>query len=489
MPGVLARGVLGSLLITAGGYCYDRLPRGTWMDRVSWLWTVRTSPHPVTWGIGLSVMGLLLLTWAWWDLVRGVRGDRGGPGDLARVRVTAAAWAAPLLVAPPLFSGDGWSYVATGDLAGRGLSPYLWTPAALPTPLRSGVAHSWLFTPSPYGPLSLAWGGGLSRLTQDPCTLLTWYRLLSVLSLVVLAWAVPVLARRAGRDPVHAAALVVASPFVIVHGIGGMHNDLTVSALVLAALAVTRRGKWVAGALLVGVATAVKAPGILGAVGVVLLSVPPGGGVLARSRRAVAVGAVSAAVLLGAGWVTGLGTGWVHALVVPESERTPLAVSWVLGRWTHDLLLHLGPSGAAAAHHLHPVALAKKLGLAVLVLVAAWVTLVRRIGTPARALSGAGLVLLAAVVLSPAGHYWYFLWCVPLLACLPLRRSAYAALVAAIVTLGLTAPADPALHQKWLVQWSALLVVLVPGVAAVLAARGGRAREPASGPATTDQPV
>lgn len=483
MQGVLPRGVAGSVFLVAGGFCYERLPRGTWTDRVTVLRTVRGSAHPVAWGVTLSVAGLLLLTLAWWDLRRAVHGD---PAGMARVRAASAAWAAPLLLAPPLFSGDGWSYVATGALAGRGWSPYLWTPAALPTPLRSGVAPRWLYTPSPYGPLSLAWGGWPSRVVHDPWVLLTWYRLLSVLSLALLAWAVPVLARRARRDPVDAAALVVASPFVLAHGIGGIHNDLTVAAVVATALALTRKDSWLPGAALVGVAAAVKAPGLVGAVGVVLLSVPDGAGALARLRRSIAVGVVAVAVLLAAGWVTGLGTGWIHALGVPEKEHTELAVTWVLGRWIRTVLVHAGPAGVATAHHLHPAMLAKKLGLVVLVLTAAWVTLVRRLGSPARALAGAALVLLVAVVLSPAGHYWYFFWCLPVLACVPLRRPAYAALVAGVVVLGLTAPADGVLHQKWLMDWAALAVMVLPVAVglAVLTTEGvlaRRSREPTPG--------
>jgi alpha-1,6-mannosyltransferase len=447
------------VLVVAGGYCYERLPRGTWMDRVTVLRTVRGSAHPVAWGVALSVAGLLLLTWAWWDLRRAVHGD---PRGMVRVRTATAAWACPLLLAPPLFSGDGWSYVATGDLAGRGLSPYLWTPAALPLPLQSGVAPRWLFTPSPYGPLALAWGGWPSHLIHDPWALLTWYRLLSVLSLAMLAWAVPVLAKRAGRDPVDAAALVIASPFVLAHGIGGLHNDLTVAAVVAAALAVTRRDSWLLGAALVGVAAAVKAPGLLGAVGVVLLSVAEEAGPLARLRRSVAVGVVAVVVLLAAGWATGLGTGWIHALSVPEKEHTELAVTWVLGRWIRTVLVHAGPAGVSAVHHLHPALLAKKLGLVALVLTAGWVTLLRRNGSRARALSGAGIVLLVAVVLSPAGHYWYFFWCIPVLACVPMRRPAYAALVAVTVVLGLTAPADGVLHRPWLMNWAAFAVLVLP---------------------------
>lgn len=481
MRGVLPRGVAGSVLLAAGGFCYDRLPRGTWVDRIHLLWAVRASSHPLAWGLALSVAGLVLLTWAWWDLRGEVHDD---PAGLVRVRTAAAAWAAPLLLAPPLFSGDGWSYVATGDLAGRGLSPYLWTPAALPMSLRSGVAPRWLYTPSPYGPLPLAWGGWFSHLTHDPWALLTWYRILAVLGLALLAWAVPVLARRAGHDPVDASVLVVASPFVLVHGVGGMHNDLTMAALMLAALAVTRKGAWLPGALLVGAAAAVKAPGVLAAVGVVLLSLACDAGRFARLRRAAAVGAVAVVGVLTAGWLTGLGTGWIHALMVPEGERTQLAVTWDLGRWVRTILVHTGPSGVAAVHHLHPALLAKKVGLALLVLTALWVVLLRRSGSTRRALSGAGIALLAAVVLSPAGHFWYFLWCVPLLACLPLRRPAYAALLTGIVVLGLTAPADAALRQDWLMEWSAVAVAIMPILVALLVAATRSARRRHHAPAS-----
>lgn len=459
MRAVLVRGVAGSVLMTTGGWCYQRLPRGTWTDHVPVLWTVRSSSLAVVLGVGLGVAGLLLLTWAWWDLRRGVRRTAGGVG---RVRLATAAWAAPMMLAPPLFSGDGWSYVATGYLAGHGMSPYAWTPAALPIPLRSGVAMRWLFTPSPYGPLFLGWGGALSRVTADPWTLLTGYRLLAVLGLALLAWAVPVVARRAGRDPADATALALASPFVLAQGVGGLHNDLAMAALVLAALAVTRRGVWLPGALLVGTAAAVKAPGLLAAVGVVLLSVAPDARWPVRLRRTAEVGAVVTVVVLVAGWVTGLGTGWIGALTVPGSEHTVLALPWVVGRWVRSVLMSAGPLGVSAVHLVHPALLARRAGPVLLAVAVAWVLLVRRIGSPARALSGTGLVLLAAVLLGPEAHYWYFLWCLPLLACVRLGRPGDAALVAGVVTLGLVAPADSALHQLWLLQGAAAAVMVVP---------------------------
>jgi alpha-1,6-mannosyltransferase len=156
--------------------------------------------------------------------------------------------------------------------------------------------------------------------TRDPWLLLEWYRLAAVLALVLLAWAVPRLARRAAVDPAEAAVLAVASPFVLVHGIGGLHNDLVMAALVLAALVATRPGRWTPGAVLAGLAAAVKAPSVVAAVGVVLMSLDAEAAWSARLRRAAEAGAVTTGVVLASGWLTGLGTGWIGALSVPDHE-------------------------------------------------------------------------------------------------------------------------------------------------------------------------
>jgi alpha-1,6-mannosyltransferase len=436
-----------------------RLPRDTWMDDLGPLWSVRDAAHHLTWGLCLGAAGLVLLSWAWWDLWRVARGRRT---DVAAVRRTAALWAAPLLLAPPLFSGDGWSYVATGALAARGESPYAWTPAALPTPLRSGVAPIWRFTPSPYGPISVAWGSAFAHVTRDPWLLLESYRLAAVLALALLAWAVPKLAVRGGVDPTEATVLVVASPFLLAHGIGGLHNDVVVAALGLAAIVLSRPGRWLSGAVLVGLAAAVKAPGVAAALGVVLLSLGAGASWAARLRRAVEVGAVVLGVVLGCGWLTGLGTGWIGALTVPDHEQTALSITAVTGRWVHGVLRRAGPEGIRIIHDVHPEVLAKRIGLVVLAFVAIVALLRTRLDAPAQAIRSSGFVLLAAVVLSPVVHYWYFLWCVPVLACAPLRRSQRAALVAAVLTLGLTAVGDRALRIGWLWEGSAWALLLVP---------------------------
>jgi len=188
-----------------------------------------------------------------------------------------------------------------------------------------------------------------------------------------------------------------------------------------------------------------------------------------------------------------LGLGWVQALAVPDHEQTVLSVSAVIGRFVRGLLRSTGPAGVRAVHEVHPELLSKRIGLVLLVLIALW-ALLRSPLDPRRATAATGAVLLAAVVLSPVVHYWYFLWCVPVLACVPWRRPAGAAVVAGITVLGLTAVGDRALRITWLWEGSAWALLLVPvGTWAVAAVAtrgpvsaagwwpGNRARVPSAG--------
>ena len=61
-------------------------------------------------------------------------------GDVRSGRITSTkrlnkmfvAWAAPLVLVPPLFSQDVYSYVAQGNLLHLGLDPYTMAPSAIP---------------------------------------------------------------------------------------------------------------------------------------------------------------------------------------------------------------------------------------------------------------------------------------------------------------------------------------------------------------------
>ena len=58
-----------------------------------------------------------------------------------------------MLLGPPLFTRDVFSYLAQGALPLAGLDPYAVGPEALPGIFTQNVHYFWQDTPAPYGPL------------------------------------------------------------------------------------------------------------------------------------------------------------------------------------------------------------------------------------------------------------------------------------------------------------------------------------------------
>ena len=456
---LVARGALGSTLVLLGGLVTATLPRSTPLlhsgQPSDVLLLLRgTTPGRMA-GLALVLVGLALLAGSWLVLCRRLAVRRGEPGGVELVRMAALAWSAPLLLAPPLFSRDGWSYAAQGMLVTLDISPYTHGPAMLAGPLRQAVDPLWMQTPAPYGPLPLAYGGVAADLTSSPWLLVIAHRGLALVGLALLAWSVPRLARWAGFDPALASALVLVSPFMLANGVAGLHNDLLMVALMAAALVIAAERGWVWGAAVAGLAAAVKAPGGLVCLAVVLVSLPVGAGLVDRVRRTGAVAVVSVGVLLGLGVVTGLGAGWAAGLAVPAAVSTPLSLTTVVGS---DLA---GLTGVDAFHGL--VRLAGGLGAVGL---AGRLLLTRPTGRRDVALAACGTTVLAFVVLSPVVHLWYFLWAVPFVAARPLSRMGTTALVGLSVMGGLVAPLDSSLHGAYEVV--VLGVMLVAGLVVLL---------------------
>lgn len=411
---MIARGLLGSLLVALGGLVTEVLPWSSPVATHPFLEPLRSSDEGRTIGLVLTTTGVALLAVAWLQLLARPRS----------VHLATAAWSLPLLLAPPLFSRDGWSYAAQGVLTHIGLSPYVWTPSIFEGQLREGVDPIWMWSPAPYGPVPLGWGSLVAGVTENPWLMVVGYRVLALLGLVLLAWAVPRLARAAGTDPDRAAAVVLASPLTIVHGVGGVHNDVVMAALMAAALAVALDGRWVVGAGLAGAAAAVKVPGGAVAIGVALASLAPLTGLLPRVRRLVTVALVALAVVVASGVAIGVGIGWVHALGTPGKVHTPLSVTTQLG----------GLVGQ--------VTVLRTLGLGLALGYAAWVALRGRTGDPSYAVRAVALATTALAVLSPAVHAWYLLWALPFLAAVHWSRPVQQLVLAAALGLGVVAPLD-----------------------------------------------
>jgi len=448
---VLLTGLLGSLLVALGGFVIGRTPPRDWVSRLDPLADVRTWPPGVAAGYALAFVGLGLLTWAWLGLGPLVRGR---PDGVTHVRTAVLLWALPLLPTPPLFSGDGWSYVADGLLS-RHLSPYVVPPSALTGPIVSAVNSRWRHSPTPYGPLPMLWGGAASHLSGSLWLLLYAYRALALVGLFLLMYAVPRLAALAGRDPATASWLAVGSPLVLAHGVAGLHLDLVMVGLMALALLLAATRGWVPAAVVAGAAMAVKLPALSVVVGVVLLSLP-GGSPIDRIRRAVGVGVVATATMMSLGVFGGIGDGFLGALRVRWTHPSWLSSTLYLGLVVHWLTgLRAVPVMAVG-------------GVVLLGVVSVLLVLRTPLGDPVAAGTAAALVLGLTVLVAPLVHYWYFLWCLPILACARLDRVASRTVVGLTLVLGIVAPIDPSWtlpHAPYFVRGAiaaALVVAALP---------------------------
>ena len=136
---------------------------------------------------------------------------------------------------PPLLSHDVYSYVDYARLGVlHGLDPYLHPPASVPTDAAFAEV-TWPETTSAYGPLFTLATYPLAWLPVDAAI----YTLKALSAAAVLAIAVLVarLAPSRGIDPLRAAAFVALNPLVLVHVVGGPHNDAFAVLLVMVGIA------------------------------------------------------------------------------------------------------------------------------------------------------------------------------------------------------------------------------------------------------------
>ncbi|MFE4304560.1 polyprenol phosphomannose-dependent alpha 1,6 mannosyltransferase MptB [Streptomyces sp. NPDC056891] len=389
-------GAAGSLAVAVGGWAAGTLPvRGGWG-----LWEPRGSALTLV-GALLAYLGLTVLVAAWWRygvlLARGVR-----HGVLA----TLAWWTGPLLLAPPLYSKDVYSYIAQGamvleghDVYGGG--PSVLGPGDLGVDAAASVGGHWTDTPAPYGPAFLVLAQLVVKATGGEIVpTVLGMRLLAVGALALIVWAVRGLGGGRG-GPDGALWLAALNPLLLIHVVGGMHNDGLMIGLMLAGVLLAVRGRWVLGCVLVGLAMMVKSPAAVALLFIgVMIARRDGGGVRGLVKGLVLPGLVAGAVAAVATVLAGTGFGWLRTQSVAGTIHTALSVS-------SDLGLGLG---LLFGDDPDPVkAVVQNLGLLValvLILVLAWRAW-RGLLDP---VLGLGLSLVALVALSPMVQPWYLLW-------------------------------------------------------------------------------
>ncbi|MFB7357746.1 polyprenol phosphomannose-dependent alpha 1,6 mannosyltransferase MptB [Streptomyces gardneri] len=426
-------GAAGSLAVALGGWAAGTLPvRGG-----GGLWEPRGSALTVA-GAVLAYLGLTLLVAAWWRygvlLARGVRDG---------VLRTLVWWTAPLLLAPPLYSADVYSYIAQGGMVLEGHDVYgggpsVLGPGELGADAAASVGGNWTDTPAPYGPVFLLLAEAVVGPTGGaivPAVL--GMRLIALGALALIVWAVRGLAGGAA-DRDGAVWLAALNPLLLIHVVGGMHNDGLMIGLMLGGVLLAARGRWVLGCALVGLAMMVKSPAAVALLFIgVMIARRDGGGVRGVAKGLVLPGLVAGGVAVAATLAAGTGFGWLRTQSVAGAIHTALSV-------TSDLGLALG---TLLADDPDPVkGVVQKLGLLVavaLILALAWRAWKGRIDP----VLGLGLALVALVALSPMVQPWYLLWGTVVVAAVAWHSRA--GQVLAVFSAALVYETAPSGHTPW----------------------------------------
>ena len=468
-------GLGGTVLVAVAG----SLPGSPFAFKVPGAWFFGTPPvsngagiataHGFTLLVALACgfVGLVLLSRAWLTIVRSIA--RKPEPHVRPLAYILALWSAPLLVAPPLFSDDIYSYAAQGEMVSHHISPYLYGPGVLgATPFASLAQGVWINTPSPYGPLFSGLEGDTVDLTGHHVLLsIVFLRMLAVLGVVLIAAFLPSLARSYGKDPGLAFSLAVLNPLVLLFLIGSGHNDALMLGLLVAGLSLARRGHFGWGMLVCALAGAVKIPGAVGVFAIAWTSVY---GARAMWRRGVALAAaavVAVATLAVLAQFYGVGWGWTRSLGVSDTVTTWITPSDLMAK----VVPHLGVSASGFLVFAHVI------GIATALLIGVWaVRNLPTIGLP-RAL---GLSLLAIVILGPIVQPWYLLW-----GLVPLAVTAGARTAWAIVLLSVSATLAGAVGLGQLVsEFSSLgilyeVLLILTLAAAIVAPTGQGLQKPA----------
>jgi hypothetical protein len=354
-------------------------------------------------------VGMLVLSRVWYDLARALDRERGVP--VRKLAVIFAIWVLPLLVAPPLFSRDVYSYAAQGDMVTHGITPYQYGPSVLGAgPYVTNVDPLWGSAAAPYGPVFLRLDGLIVTLTaHNPLATVVGLRFLALVGVILLAVFIPKLAEACGRDPATAFTLAVLNPITLLHLIGGAHNDALMLGLLVAGVALAKRGRPVLGIVICTLAAAIKVPAAVGILYIGWDWVGSGVPWRERVRPVLTACLISGGVMGVLAGVTGMGWGWLTALGTPDAVRSMIAPTTFLGTWGGHLVhaLGVGPSPHAVLSIFRALGLAAA-GVVGLVLFVRS----RRVGT----VQALGLTLLAIVLLGPVVQPWYVAWGLVLLA-------------------------------------------------------------------------
>lgn len=414
----------------------------------------------------MTTTGAVMMALAWLMLGRFAL----GPRRMSRSQLdrTLLLWAIPLLIAPPMYSKDVYSYLAQSEIGYIGLNPYQVGPATglgLDHVFTLSVPSLWRETPAPYGPLFLWIGESISALTgENIVAAVLCHRAVVLLGVGLIVWATPRLARRCGVAEVSALWLGACNPLLFMHLVAGIHNEALMLGLMLAGTEFALRGidaaaplisrplawphsredwdRWYpAGMLLLGtvlitLSSQVKLPSLL-ALGFVAMALAwrLGGTIKAFFFASVPLGVISLAVMAVIGWASGLGFGWLGTLGTANVVRSWMSPPTLLALGTGQVGILLG----LGDHTTAVLALTRAIGVFLIAILVSWLLLAVMRGR-LHPVGGLGVALGGTILLFPVVQPWYLLWAVIPLAAWATRPGFRGSTIAITLVVGIFGP-------------------------------------------------
>jgi hypothetical protein len=329
---------------------------------------------------------------------------------LVMVGLVIALWAIPVSLGPPLLSNDVYSYAAQGEMASRGVDPSSIGPVGIAGGSLGGAGRNdwtrmadpvWRAAPAPYGPVAVATSRAVVGVSgHDPATSIWVYRGVVILGVAMAAIGIGLIADKSRVNPAVALAIGLGNPIVILHLIGGVHNDALLFGLLALGLAAAQRDRKKTALALLAAATAVKLPA---AVGLVYLGWTWPGELATFRKRMVTTAAVLGVAIAGiavACMAVGLGPGWITALKSTGKVNDTYSPTTKIGFSISEILGAVGVhvDGALLAGGVRLLGVAATGVLALVMMLRS-----PRIGV----VKATGVMLVAYVLLGPVIWPWY----------------------------------------------------------------------------------
>jgi alpha-1,6-mannosyltransferase len=396
--------------------------------------------------------GFALVVWAWVRLGRYILAGRIGTRPIV---IAAGCWMAPLMISPPLFTRDVFSYLGQGAQLLYGLNPYSHGPAELEVlpDVVQNVHPLWQTTPAPYGPLFLFVSKEIVAFTGDDMILgVVLIRCVLLLGLAGMLYALPRLVRHlGGRLPI-AMWLAIASPMTVIHLLGGPHNDLLMLGFLTIGVLCALERRHVVAVILVTVGMLIKPTAAVALPFIVWMWANhlPGDNLRWKFAKAVVPSlGIFAVVFVGGTWFSlgAFNLGWVTGLQAPTLVANWLNFPTGIGEIVYSLVhIVINVPSSPFVTGARVIAIA---GLAVFAARQWWLS---RHGDN-EAVFRMAATLLAVAILFPPTLPWYLTWGFVIASAFPWRRRHLAVVVAIAVFLVLVyyPTGEQAMYAWWFV--------------------------------------